>query len=160
MTEKKDKKRPPHNEKTMKAFELIDKGYSLEDAHKLSTNIDNPHPNSLYDLKKKYDKYLLSQEKTVKLASKVYLETMKMKPVETKEVKTCPECNGKSKDPDKPMCDTCNGSGIVKTLLYPSHTNRLAAADAVMDRIDPIVKQSMNLNVNANFTDVSLEAFG
>lgn len=160
MTEKEDTKRSKYNEKTMKAFELMDKDVSIQDAHKLATGIEKPHPQSIYDLKKKYEKHLLSKQSTVKLASKVYLETMKMTPVETKEVKACPECRGKSKDPEQPMCDTCQGQGVVKTLLYPSHTNRLAAAEAVMDRIDPVVKQSMNLNVNADFTDVNLEAFG
>lgn len=157
---RKDTKRPPHNEKTMKAFELLDKDVPIQDAHKLATGIDNPHPNSLYDLRKKYDAFLLSKQSTVKLASKVFVDTMKMKPIETEEVKICPQCRGRSQDPEEPMCVTCQGTGVVNTLIYPSHTNRLAAADAVMDRIDPVVKQSMNLNLTANFTDVNLESFG
>ena len=159
MPEKTHSKRPVHNAKTMKAIELIDKGVSVRDAHKLATGIEKPHSNSIYDLKKKYDKHLLTRAPVVKLASKVYVETMKMTPVETKEVKECPECKGKSKDPDEPMCDTCQGKGIVRTLLYPSHTNRLAAAEAVMERIDPVVKQSMNVNLSATVDPVDLSQY-
>ena len=156
----KEKKTKPMASKTIKAIELIDKGVDIQDAHKLATGIENPHPRTLYDLKKKYDAYLLSKKSTVKLASKVFVNAMKMKPVETEEVKICPQCKGRSQDPKEPMCVTCKGSGVVNTLIYPTHTNALAAAEAVMDRIDPVIKQSMNLNVSANFTDVNLESFG
>lgn len=156
----KDKKEKTIASKTVKAIELIDKGYDIKDAHKLATGIENPHPNTIYDLKKKYDAHLLSKKSTVKLASKVFVDAMKMKPVETEEVKICPQCKGRTQDPEEPMCVTCKGSGVVNTLIYPTHTNALVAAGAVMDRIDPIIKQSMNLNVTANFTDVNLESFG
>lgn len=158
--EKKERKPKPLASKTVKAMELMDKGVDIKDAHKLATGIENPHPNTIYDLKKKYDKWLLSQAKTVKLASKVYVETMKMKPVETDEIKVCPECKGKKDDEGSPTpCVTCGSSGVVRTLLYPSHTNRLAAAEAVMDRIDPKIKKSMNLNVNRTFIDIDLGQF-
>lgn len=156
-TKDQPKPRPEHNAKTMKAIDLIDKGVSVKDAHKLATGIENPHPNSIYDLKKKYDKHLLTREPVVKLASKVYVETMKMKPVETDEVKACPEC--KDHPTDKLTCPTCKQTGIVKTLLYPSHTNRLAAATAVMDRVDPVVKQNLNLNLHSTVDPVDLSQY-
>ena len=82
-----------------------------------------------------------------------------MKPVETKEIKQCPQCKGKSRDPEEPMCDTCLGQGVVKTLLYPTHSNRLDAAKEVMDRIDPIVKKSVTLSANIHaFVDFEGEA--
>lgn len=156
---KKKKKKKSPAAKTVKAMELMDQGLNIHDAHKLATGIDKPHPNTIYDLKKKYDKYLLSKQSTVKLASKVFVETMKMKPVTTEEIKQCPQCKGKSKDPEQPMCDTCNGQGVVATLLYPTHSNRLDAAKEVMDRIDPVVKKSMNVNANIHaFVDFEGEA--
>ena len=45
--------------------------------------------------------------------------------------------------------------------IYPTHTNQLAAASMVMDRVDPVVRQ--NLNLNANLADVlpfSLDELG
>jgi hypothetical protein len=145
--------------KTLRAFDLMDKDVSPSDAHKLATGNNNPHPRTIDALKKKYDKYLLSKASTVKLASKVYLETMKMTPVKTDEVKVCPECRGKKDDEGAPSpCVTCNSTGIVSTLLYPSHTNRLAAAEAVMERVDPVVRQSMNLNINKTFINIDLES--
>jgi hypothetical protein len=156
---KKQKKVKPLAGKTIKAMELMDKGLDIHDAHKLATGIEKPHPNTIYDLKQKYNRYLLSKQSTVKLASKVFLETMKMKPVETKEIKQCPQCKGKSRDPEEPMCDTCLGQGVVKTLLYPTHSNRLDAAKEVMDRIDPIVKKTVSLNANIHaFVDFEGEA--
>jgi hypothetical protein len=154
---KSTKKPKPMAAKTLRAFDLMDKDVSPKDAHKLATGIDKPHPRTIDALKKKYDKHLLSKASTVKLASKVYLQTMKMEPVRTDEIKACPECKGKKDDEGSPSpCATCGSTGIVNTLLYPSHTNRLAAAEAVMDRIDPIVKQSMNLNINKTFIEVDL----
>ena len=156
-TPKETKQRPKHNAKTMKAFELMDKDVSPRDAHRIATGIDNPTTQSVCNLRNKYDKHLLSQEPVVKLASKVYLETMRMKPVKTKEIKECLECKGKKVEGS--VCVTCNDTGIVRTLLYPSHTNRMAAAAAVMDRIDPIVKQNLNLNVNADVSPVDLSEY-
>lgn len=150
------RKKPKHNDSTYKAFNLMDKGVSPRDAHKLSTGKDNVAPQSISALKKKYNNWLLSKESTVKLASKVYIDTMKMKPVKTKEIKSCPECNGKTIEEGEPDCVTCSGQGVVKTLIYPSHTNRMAAAAAVMDRIDPIVKQNVNLNLNTDVSPVDL----
>lgn len=45
--------------------------------------------------------------------------------------------------------------------IYPTYTNQLAAASMVMDRVDPVVRQ--NLNLNANLADVlpfSLDELG
>lgn len=36
----------------------------------------------------------------------------------------------------------------------------LAATQMVFDRVQPVVRQSVNLNANLNFTEVDLEAFG
>jgi hypothetical protein len=79
---------------------------------------------------------------------------MKMKPTKTEEVKTCPECKGrKNKDKEPLPCVTCNSSGEVQVLIYPSHTNRLAAAERVMDQVDPVIKRSMSLNIEQRFVE-------
>ena len=153
----KERQRPEYNEKTMKAMELIEKGVSVTDAHKIATGIQNPHPNSIYDLRRKFDKYLLSKENTVKLASKVFVDTMKMKPTETKTIKKCPEC--KDVEVVKQACVTCNKTGIVRELLYPSHSNRLEAAREVMNRVDPIVRETSSAVTNI-FNVVNLDRVG
>lgn len=153
---KESKERPPYNAKTMKAFELMDRDVSIKDAHKLATGIEKPHPQSIYDLKSKYEKYLLSKESTVRLASKVMINTMKMKPVESKSLETCPGCKAGK---DKPSCEVCGGLGAVITLIYPTHSNAVEVAKEVHSRIDPVVRQSMNLNINADVDPVDLAAF-
>ncbi len=43
--------------------------------------------------------------------------------------------------------------------VKPSYTNRLTAAQMVMDRVEPVVKVNHNLNVNANVDPVDLTAY-
>ena len=163
---KKQKKAKPLAGKTIKAMELMDKGLDIHDAHKLATGIEKPHPNTIYDLKKKYNLYLLSKQSTVKLASKVFVETMKMKASKIDEIVKCIKCKGSGKIEDKDTgepvtCLYCSGQGkyIVEANLYPTHSNRLDAAKEVMDRIDPIVKKSVTLSANIHaFVDFEGEA--
>ena len=144
---------------TLKIMKLIDGGVSIEDAVKLVKGKDIIHPNTKTDLKKKYDKWALTGEGMQKLAHNAVKNVLKMTPKKTKEVKQCPECKGKSKDPDQPMCDTCQGQGIVHTLLYPTHTNQLAAIAMIVDRVDPVVKKSVTLSANIHaFVDFEGEA--
>jgi hypothetical protein len=51
-----------------------------------------------------------------------------------------------------------NGNEI-KELIYPSHTNRIAAAAMVADRTEPIVRQNVNVNLNADVAPVDLERY-
>ncbi len=163
---KKQKKAKPLAGKTIKAFELMDKNVSIHDAHKLATGIEKPHPRTIDALKKKYDRYLLSKQSTVKLASKVFLETMKMKASKVDQIVKCRKCLGSGKIEDKDtgepvMCLYCEGQGkyIVEANLYPTHSNRLDAAKEVMDRIDPIVKKTVSLSANIHaFVDFEGEA--
>ena len=165
---KKQKKPKPLAGKTIKAFELMDKDVSIHDAHKLATGIEKPHPKTISDLKKKYNNYLLSKQSTVKLASKVFVETMKMKASKVDEIVKCIKCKGSGKIEDKDtgepvICLYCEGQGkyIVEANLYPTHSNRLDAAKEVMDRIDPVVKKSVSLNANIHtFVDFESEADG
>ena len=144
---------------TLKIMKLMDADVSIEDAVKLVKNKDIIHPNTKTDLKKKYDKWALTGEGMQKLAHNAVKNVLKMTPKKTREVKQCPECKGKSKDPEEPMCDTCLGQGIVHTLLYPTHTNQLAAVAMVADRIDPVVKQTVTLSANIHaFVDFEGEA--
>ena len=144
---------------TLEIMKLIDKGVSIEDSVKLVKNKDIIHPNTKTDLKKKYDKWALTSESMQKLAHNAVKNVLKMTPKKTKEIKQCPQCKGKSKDPDQPMCDTCLGQGVVNTLLYPTHTNQLAAVAMIADRVDPVVKQTVSLNANIHtFVDFEGEA--
>ncbi len=144
---------------TLKIMKMMDKGLSPEEACKLVKGKDIIHPNTKTDLKKKYDKWALTGEGMQKLAHNAVKNVLKMTPKKTKEVKQCPECKGKSKDPEQPMCDTCLGQGIVHTLLYPTHTNQLAAVAMVADRVDPVIKQTVSLSANIHaFVDFEGEA--
>jgi hypothetical protein len=136
-----------------KVMQAMDKGLSAEEAYFLVTGKRVMHRNTKSDLKKKHDKWLLSRPQLQKLASNAVRDTLKMMPVETESVETCPGCKAGQ---DKPSCKVCSGTGVLKTVIHPSYTNRLAAAAMVVDRVDPVVRQSMNLNVNKTFIEVDL----
>ena len=75
-----------------------------------------------------------------KLAHDAIRQTLRLKPLEI------------SKGMDE------NGNEI-KELIYPSHTNRIAAAAMVADRTEPITRQNVNLNLNADVAPVDLERY-
>ena len=113
---------------TERIMKLMDKDVSIEDAVKLVKGKDNIHPNTKTDIKKKHDRYSLTKPKMVKLASKAIEDTLAMQGITDSE----------------------------GNVSMPSHTNRLAAANMVMDRAQPVVRQNLNLNIKADIDPVDL----
>ena len=116
---------------TLKIMQLMDKDIKPEDAVKLVKGKDIIHRNTKGDLKKKHARYSLTKPNIVKLAHQAVKDTLKMTEVIDSEGK----------------------------VSLPSHTNRLAAASMVMDRVEPVVKVNHNLNVNANVDPVDLSVY-
>lgn len=135
--------RPIYNGKTQKVMDLIT-NHGIEPKEAL-TLIDGeiPSPSRVSRLKEKVRKYSLSAPKMVKLAHQAVKETLQMKPIEYEAHKAVP------------------GVGVVDytDTLLPSITNRLAAAAMVLDRDQPIVKVSVNANMNADIDPVDLALF-
>ena len=134
-------------------LELMEQGYSIEHAVKVVKNKDNVPKDTALKIKKKFDKWSLSRPAMVKLADRAVKETLKMTPIATETLKRCLECKGV--DPLMQTCPTCAGTGVVREMLYPSHTNRLAAAAMVKDREEPIVRHSVNIETKILKVDVS-----
>jgi hypothetical protein len=44
--------------------------------------------------------------------------------------------------------------------IVPTYTNKLAAAAMVADRVEPIVRQSVNLNIDVDICPVDLSRYG
>ena len=143
--------------KTLEIMKLIDKGITIEEAVKLAKGKDKIHPNTKTDLKKKYDRWRLTQPGIVRLAQKAVKDTLKMAAVKTGNQVLCPECKGKAKE--ESICALCNDVGLVNESIVPTTTNRLAAAQMVMDRVDPVIRQNMNLNLNATVDPVDLSTY-
>lgn len=143
--------------KTLEIMKLIDNGLTIEQAVKLAKGKDKIHPNTKTDLKKKYDRWRLTQPAVVKLAHKAVKETLQMKAIKTGSQVICPECKGRAKE--EQICALCNDVGLVHESITPTTTNRLAAAAMVMDRADPVVRQNMNLNINATVDPVDLSSY-
>lgn len=123
--------RPKHNASTLRALNLMDKGVNVRDAHKLATGQEKTSAQSLSALNKKFKQHSLTRPDIVKLAHRAVKETLK-------------------------MVEVVNSKGEVTT---PSHTNRLAAAQMVMDRAEPVVKVNHNLNINAEISPVDLSKY-
>ena len=113
---------------SLKVFEMMDMGLSAEDATKLVKNKDKLSPNAKTKINKKYEKHSLAKPAMVKLAHNAIQDTLK-------------------------MAEVVDSTGNVS---IPSHTNRLAAANMVMDRAQPVVRQNLNLNIKADIDPVDL----
>ena len=144
--------------KTQEIMKLMDQGLTPEEACKLAKDKDNIHANTKTDLKQKHERWLLTRPAIVKLAQKAVKDTLQMKAIKTGSQVLCPECKGRARE--ETVCPLCSDVGLVNEAVTPTTTNRLAAAQMVMDRADPVIKKNLNINASLNFTDVSLKAFG
>jgi hypothetical protein len=107
------------SEKTAQDIILMCKnGLTAREALKMR-GIDNPNKDTLTNLKKKSERVLLANPQLQKLAHNAVRDILKMKPVEVNV----------SPDSDK------------KRYIYPTVSNRLAAAAMVTDRTEPIVQE-------------------
>lgn len=118
--------------KTREACKLIvEHGVDPKTALALVSGNTTPHRDTVARLREKSNKYALSRPSMVKKAFTAVQEVLDMKPIKTKDGKE----------------------------IFPSHTNRLAAAAMVADRVEPIVKQNVNLNINADISPVDLDRY-
>jgi hypothetical protein len=91
-----------------------------------------PADATLSRFKSKLEKYSLTRPAMVKLAHNAIRETLQMKPVTLQDGKE----------------------------LIPSHTNRLAAAQMIADRIEPIIRVNQNMNINVDLDPVDMSKYG
>jgi hypothetical protein len=117
--------------KTKTIMALMEKGMDARTALIVGTGNIDPHRNTVTQVKKKYEKWSLARPAMVKLAHQAVQETLAMKPIITSDGKE----------------------------IHPSHTNRLAAAAMVADRAEPVVRQNVNLNLNAEISPVDLDRY-
>ena len=120
-------KRPKYYGKTKRALDLVaNYGMEPKEALIMATGNTSPTSKTVLEFKEKVRNYVLSQPSMVKLAHKAVKDVLGMKPI----------VMGDGKE------------------IIPSHTNRLAAASMVYDRVEPVIRQNMTLNVNANLRDL------
>ena len=129
--------------KTKKALALvINHGVDPKEAYTLA-NGREPSPANLTGFKQKVEKFSLQAPALQKLAHQVVKDTLKGK-VRTYEAQK-----------------VCAGIGVVDYIetVSPSHTNQLAAAAMVMDRVDPILKVSLNRNEHVEIPPIDLSNY-
>ena len=118
---------------------LVENGVSVLDAGKAV----GYKGNTPYNIKTKINKLSLIHPKMVKSAARVIRDVLDLKPIEVERT-------------------TVTKSGQVVDYtdnIYPSHTNAIQAAAMVYDRVEPVVRQQVNLNLNADIAPVDLEAY-
>lgn len=133
-TKKKPKEtKPPQSmtANTVAIMKHMDNGVSIEDSVKLVKGKNKIHPNTKTNIKKAYERYSLTKPKVVKLAHDALLDTIN-------------------------MVEVVDSQGNVSK---PSHTNRLTGINMVLDRAQPVVRQNMNVNVNADIDPVDLSVY-
>ncbi len=91
-------------------------------------------------INKKYD---ITGEKYVKLASKLVKNVL----------------SGKAREDQK--VEVTKDGQVVEYIdkSYPSHTNQIAVAQMVYDRVQPLIQRSINLNASIDFHPVDLSEF-
>jgi len=111
-----------------------------KDAYKLVKGRDDISIVSQSRLRAKYKQWSLTSPQMQKLAHHAIKDTLKLKPLQI----------SKGKDAD--------GKEIIEE-IYPSHTNRIAAAAMVADRVEPVVRQNLNVNANIDISPVNLDNY-
>jgi len=141
------------NKSTRKAVKLVvEHGVAPKDAWEL-VNGRTATSAAVTNLKAKCTDYSLKGEEMQRLSHRVVKNTLRGKPLETRRPQIDKATGMQVKD-DK-------GQPIeIIECQYPSHTNMLAAASMVQDRVDPIVRQNINLNGNlADFLPFELDKY-
>jgi hypothetical protein len=135
---------------------LTDNGVSVADAEKALSYADRTG----YAIANKLKKYKLKESKLISPAYKALQETLKMKPLQTNEYKTCPSCKGKENErPEAAICLICKGRGVLRVEIYPNHATRIEAAKMVYERFDPAIKHQANINVNMDVDPVEMARY-
>lgn len=117
------RKVPQFYGKTLQAAKLVmDHGVEPKEALILASGNKQPTRQAVHHFKEKLNKLALSSPKMQKLARSAIQETLEMKPIDIGEGKQ----------------------------MFPSHTNRLAAAAMVADRVDPVIRTNLNINAEVD----------
>ena len=108
---------------------------------------------AVLNLKSKCHDYSLQTEEMRRLSARVVENALRGKPLKT----------------TRPLIDKATGLPLrddqgqpieIIEKQYPSHTNMLGAASMVQDRVDPVVRQNLNVNVNlADFLPFELDKY-
>ena len=143
------------NKTTRKALKLIvEHNLDPREAYTL-VNGKEPTQCALEGIRSKISDYSLKTDEMQRLAGSVVKNALKGKPLKTSKLiidKATGRPVMREDDPTQPL------EYIEK--VYPSHTNMLAAASMVQDRVDPIVRQNINLNGNlADFLPFELDKY-
>jgi hypothetical protein len=126
------------SEKTAKDILLICKhDLTAREALKMR-GIDNPNPDTITDLKRKSERYLLSSPEMQKLAHNVHKRAMQGKPIVGKYKKDGKDC---------------------ENVMLPDYKHAMAAADSVMIRTDPVKQQASGGTVNLFIDKVQVNQF-
>jgi hypothetical protein len=132
---------PKYYQKTQAAFAMLDAGVKPEIAVQLLNNTNKPARSTVSLLKAKHKKYSLTAPKMQKLAHSAIQDCLTDQPIKQAIIK---------KDKDG------NAIEIIEETV-PSWTNKIAAASMVYDRCEPIVRQSVQINVDVD--PINLDAY-
>lgn len=129
--------------KTLKAVALVvNHGVEPKEAYTL-VNGKEPKRDALDNLKERVRQYSLQTPQMQKLARNAVRDALEGKAVKY--------------DAEKILS---NGKRVqYQEVVAPTYTNKLAAAAMVHDRVDPIVRRSENLNINAEMAPVDLSRY-
>jgi hypothetical protein len=126
------------SEKTARAILLLCKSdITAQEALKLASGLDNPSPHTCTDLRRKSQRWLLASPEMQELAGKAVKDTLKMKPVAVKV---------------EPGSDE-------KKYIYPTVSNRLAAADMVTSRTEPVKSNEGSGGNTYNFVQINADKY-
>ena len=113
-----------------KLFSYMDKGLSAEEAYLIANPGKTPTKRLMQIYRKEYNTIQLTNPIIVEAAQNVVADILDGVPL---------ECNGE--------------------YIPPTHSNRLQAAQMVLDRAEPIIKLNQNLNINADVNIVDLSKY-
>ena len=122
--------------KTLDAINLVNAGVSPEDALKYVNFKQNIRKETVSRFKAKLKKHSLQSPNMVKLAHNAVKDCLTDQPIVSKRT-------------DK------QGNEIIEE-TPPTWTNKLAAASMVMDRVEPAIRQNLNVNANVDVHPVDL----
>ena len=124
--------------KTLEAFKLVEAGLTPKEALQAVNCTKKISPTSVSVFKRKLKKHQLTSPQTVKLANNQIKRILKGEAREVTQQKA-----------------TKDGQVIEYTeQIVPSDTNIIAAASMVYDRYEPVVRQTLNVNVDVDPVDL------
>jgi hypothetical protein len=130
---------PRYAAKTLEALRLIDKGIEPKQALQVTNLKHNISRGAIHNLKKKYAKYSLTAPKIQKLAHKALLDCL----------------NGETSEYTAQKVTKAGDVIDYQEVIAPSVTNKIAAAAMVYDRVEPAIRQQVNVNLEVHPVDLS-----